>query len=216
MPKNSGSNLKVPAISRFLVESLTPKRGPSPSFGSPHMLLALLLIGDVGMIGRQALARQLNLGEGAARTVVRRLKESGLVETDASGCHLTGNGRRLYDEARRKFSTFASASSGKLTIGEFQTALTVRGKGSAVRSGIEQRDSAIRLGAAGATTYSYRGGRFSIPGGTTDCERDFPSPTWSELRDALRPENGDAIVLCGAKDETTAKLGALAAASTLL
>src|SRR5579863_1234484 len=120
MLRNSRPSQQVAAISRFLADSVVPVRGPSPSFDSPHVLLALLIIGDAVMVGRQALARQLNLGEGAARTIVRRLKDSGLIETDASGCHLTSSGGKLYDEIRRRISKFASASGGKLTIGEFQ------------------------------------------------------------------------------------------------
>ena len=85
-----------------------------------------------------------------------------------------------------------------------------------MRSGIEQRDSAIRLNAAGATTYVIRAGKIAIPGGSTDCEKDFPSRVWSTLRAELRPKDGDAVIVCGARDETTAKLGALSAAVALL
>jgi predicted transcriptional regulator len=194
----------------------TGVRGPSPSFGEAHLLLAYLTIGDTGSIGRQALAKNSNLGEGAIRTVLKKLRDEGYADADASGCHLTETGNRLYRSIRKTLSSFVSIACSQLTIGSSQVALVVRGGGAGVRDGIEQRDYAIRVGASGATTYSIRTGRFTIPGGSSNCEKDFPSGEWSVLRKGLGPRNGDAVVLCGAKDETTAKLGALAAAVTLL
>ena len=57
---------------------------------------------------------------------------------------------------------------------------------------------------------------FTIPGGSEDCEKDFPSGAWVALRTMLRPRHGDAVILCGSDREETARLGALAAALTLL
>ena len=85
-----------------------------------------------------------------------------------------------------------------------------------MQTGLEQRDSVIRLNALGATTFVIKDGRFTVPGGSSDAEKEFPSKVWSVLRERLDPKNGDAVVVCGAKDETTAKLGALSAALTLL
>jgi len=109
----------------------------------------------------------------------------------------------------------AAIEGSRLTMGAAQVAVSVRGAGDAVKSGIEQRDSAISVGAAGATTYVVRGSRFTIPGGSDDCEKDFPSRTWTALRKRLKPKDGDAVILCGSNKEETARLGALSAALTL-
>jgi hypothetical protein len=85
-----------------------------------------------------------------------------------------------------------------------------------LKAGLEQRDAAVKVGAAGASTYIMKSGKFAIPGGSSDCEKDFPSKVWSVLRQQLSPKSGDAVILCGARDETTAKLGALSAALTLV
>ena len=85
-----------------------------------------------------------------------------------------------------------------------------------MQTGLEQRDSAIGLHALGATTFVMREDKFVLPGGSTDSEGEFPGTVWSTLREQLSPKDGDAVVVCGARDETTAKLGALAAALTLL
>ena len=101
-------------------------------------------------------------------------------------------------------------------MGDYQAALALRGAAGRVQSGIEQRDSAIRIGASGATTFIIRSGKFTIPGGSLNCERDFPSPTWSVLKGELNPKDNDVVILCGAQDDVSSRLGALAAASTLV
>lgn len=191
-------------------------KGPSPSFTKAHLFLAFLTIGSGGTIGRQALAKQAGLGEGAVRTVLKRLRDDGYAEVNASGCHLTARGRRLHSSLRRKLSSVAMLERTQLTVGGSQAAIVVRGSARTVKSGIQQRDSAIMVGATGATTYAIKGGKFTIPGGASDCEKEFPSPAWKVLRDELSPRSGDAVVLCGADDSMTAKLGALSAALTLL
>ena len=190
--------------------------GPSPGFERAHVLLTFLTIGESDGIGRHALAAHSGLGDGSVRTVLKKLRDEGYVQVDTAGCHLTDEGRRVFHSTRRKLSTSVSLKGSSLTVGTFQTALAIRGEALSVGSGIEQRDSAVRLGAAGATTYFIKGDKFTVPGGSADCEREYPSPAWQALRRDLNPENGDAVVLCGASKEIAATLGALAAALTLL
>ncbi len=191
-------------------------QGPSPTFERAHLLLAFLTIGESGTIGRHSLAVRASLGEGAVRTVLKRLREEGFADADASGCHLTRAGQEAYSSLIKKLSPMTTIEGSRLTMGAAQVAVSVRGGGGVVKSGIEQRDSAIGLGAAGATTYVVRGSRFTIPGGSDDCEKDFPSKSWKTLRERLKPKDGDAVILCGSEKEETARLGALSAALTLL
>ncbi|HYC12322.1 MAG TPA: DUF4443 domain-containing protein [Nitrososphaerales archaeon] len=204
------------ALSGLMELAEAPVQGPSPSFDRARFLLAFLAIGASGSIGRGALAKSAGLGEGAVRTVLKRLRESGYARVDASGCHLTASGTAAYRTLRHALSDPLRLDGSHLTIGNAQTALAVRGAGSLVKKGLEQRDSAVMAGAEGATTYVVKGGKFTIPGGSSDCESDFPSPAWTTLRDRLKPRDDDAIVLCGASDETKAILGALSAALTLI
>jgi hypothetical protein len=191
-------------------------QGPSPSFGAPQFVLAFLAIGSSGTVGRAALAKKAGLGEGAVRTVLKRLRAGGYAEADASGCHLTESGTRVYRTLERELKGPILVHGSRLTVGRIQAALSIRGGGRLVMNGIEQRDSAVKAGASGATTYVMKGRAFTIPGGSRDCEADFPSPAWDDLRGQLRPREGDAVVLCGSSDEATATLGALSAALTLI
>ena len=193
-----------------------PIQGPTPSFQKPHLVLAFVTIGDSGIIGRQTLAARSGLTEGPIRTILKKLREEGYAEANASGCYLTEAGQRVYESLRSRLTEFLPIEGSELTMGDLQLGLVVRGGGKAVRTGLEQRDSAIRLRAAGATTFVFRDGKFAVPGGSNDCEKDFPSRAWATMRMKLKPRNGDAVIVSGAKDETTAKLGALSAALTLL
>jgi hypothetical protein len=191
-------------------------RGPSPSFEGVHLLFAFLTIGESGPIGRQALARQVGLGEGAIRTVLKKLQEKGYSRADPSGCQLTSRGQDLFSSVRKTLSPLVQLRESDLTLGESQAAVCVRGRSRSVRGGIEQRDSAIRVGATGATTYVIRRGKFTVPGGSEDCEKEFPGESWSQLRHEFMPREGDVVIVCGAEQQITARLGALAAAILLL
>ena len=204
------------SLGRLLEIAERPVQGPSPSFEKPHLVLAFITIGESGIIGRQALAARSGLKEGPVRTVLKKLREDGYVMSNASGCYLTDAGKRVYESLRSRLSPFAPLGSSKLTLGAYQVGIVARGGGRAVQSGLEQRDSVIRLNALGATTFVIKDGRFTVPGESSDPEKEFPSRVWVALREMLGPKNGDAVVVCGARDETTAKLGALAAALTLL
>jgi len=191
-------------------------RGPSPSFTRAHFLLAFLTIGTSGMIGRQALAREAGLGEGAARTILGRLRDGGYVDVNASGAFLTKKGKRLLLLLRDRLLPLVSLEESRLTVGNEQAAVGVRGAGRGLGNGITQRDSAIVVGASGATSYAIRGSKFTVPGGSADCERDFPTGVWKLLRKRLAPRDGDVVIVCGARDSQRAKLGALSAALTLI
>ncbi len=202
------SDLLLPARGRVL--------GPAPSFDKAHLLFAFLKIGESGTIGREALASKAGLGEGAVRTVLKRFRESGYVDVNASGCHLTSDGLAIYTALKRLLSEPVTLGSSDLTVGRSQVAFAVRGAGRLVKGGIEQRDSAVKAGASGATTYVIKGSKFTIPGGSSDCERDFPNPAWKRLRSKLSPRDGDAVILCGSDDDMKATFGSLSAALTLL
>ena len=172
-------------------------------------------VGDNGTVGRLALARYVGLGDGAVRTVLKKIRDAGYLRVSASGCMLTKQGRQLYSRVRARLAGTISLEGSPLTIGSQQAAILVRKGGPSVRSGIEQRDAAIKLGALGATTLVIHGSKFGMPGGPSDCEKEYPSPVWKRLRSELSPEEGDALVLCGSDSQTRSRLGSVAAALTL-
>jgi predicted transcriptional regulator len=190
--------------------------GPSPTYSKAHLLLSILIIGDSGVIGRQALARESGLGEGAIRTIIKKLKQERYIKVAASGCSLTNLGVKLYNDLKRRTPKMISIDRSSLTVGDDQIAILVRNGAAGVTAGIEQRDETIKAGAAGATTFIISRSKFCIPKGSEDCEMDYPGNIWEVLRRQLDPKDGDAIIICGSSDIKLSRIGAISAALTLM
>jgi len=181
------------------------------TYGVVHVLKALELIGSRVGVGRQQLARELNIGESSARTLIKRLREEGLIVVERGGMRLTERGRKLlayFMDSMRSMRVPPTPS----TVSERNHAVLVRGAAHLIRFGVEQRDAALLAGARGATTLIYDGERFHIPG----LERG-PEPELSRLLlEGLRPEAGDVIIIGSAEEDWAAEMGAKAAALELL
>ena len=190
--------------------------GPAPTYSSSHVLLVLLTIGGSGTIGRHALAKEAGLGEGAVRTVIKWLKEDDYITVKPNGCQLTARGKQAYSELKSVMPKTLELSRTALTVGREQVAVLVKKRSGRVRSGIEQRDSSIRAGATGATTYVIKDSKFQVPGSSLDGEKDFPSGAWMKLRSGLQPENGDVVIVCGSDDRRVSFIGAMSAVLALL
>lgn len=187
--------------------------GPAPTFSPLHVIHALDLIAEKPT-GRGKLAEKLGIGPGAARTIVNRLKRSGLIETSKTGCRLTSKGLRVYNEIRKIFGGKAKIDGNKLINAEYNFAILVKNRGHKIRSGIEQRDAAVKIGAKGAAVIVVKNGRFVIPSASEDAAKDYPSLI-EQLVKLFNPEENDVIVIGGADTLEMAEYGSLAAAWTL-
>jgi hypothetical protein len=78
-------------------------------------------------------------------------------------------------------------------LGKFNHAVLLKQYGFALKSGIEQRDAAIRMGAIGATLL-FKHNRFVMLGANYDPLTKEPD-TARLLLEKLKPEDGDAIVI---------------------
>jgi hypothetical protein len=103
------------------------------------------------------------LGEGAARTLIERLKAQGLIAVDRAGCALTKKGEEAWHALHAVFPRKTAIGRSKLTLGSFNVAILVKEGAGKVRSGMEQRDAALIAGAKGATTLQYSSGRLMVP-----------------------------------------------------
>ncbi|HYW00841.1 MAG TPA: DUF4443 domain-containing protein [Candidatus Acidoferrum sp.] len=83
-----------------------------------------------------------------------------------------------------------------------------------VRSGIEQRDAAIRAGAAGAITVIYHDGMLLLPPDGFDLSEKNRSIA-ERLRKEFELLEGDALVIGSGDDKWKAVEDVLAAAETL-
>ncbi len=190
-------------------------KGPRAVFSEVHVLKALDAIGDAGSLGRGKLGLLLGLGQGEVRTLIKRMREKGLISIEAGGCTLTAKGRAEYRKLKEVIPWSEEVQARPLRLGGECWAVLVRGASTRVKRGLEQRDAAVRGGANGAFTAVFDSGRFRVPGEKKDCESAGPSELWSAIR-AASPEEGDVVVISGASEKTSAESGALAAALSLL
>ncbi|MBC7130245.1 DUF4443 domain-containing protein [Candidatus Bathyarchaeota archaeon] len=201
---------------RKILENIAGERapGPAPTFSVFHVIRALELIAEKP-IGRGKLAEKLGIGPGAIRTIVNRLKSTGLISTSKSGCSLTSKGLKLYKEIRKIFGGKSKIDDGKLIQAKYNFAILAKKCGHKVKSGMEQRDAAIKVGAKGAAVIVVKDGRFIIPSASEDASKDYPTLV-KNLVELFKPEENDVIIIGGADSQEMAEYGAMAAAWTLI
>jgi len=196
--------------------SKMPSPGPAPAFSQYHICLALLTIGDLNPIGRIELSRKLGLGEGAARTIIRRLSQAKIITIMKGGCVLTSRGQLVYRALRPKLSTVVSLEARQLALDTSSVAMVIRGAARRVKKGLEQRDAAIRAGATGACTLIISKQRYVMPTADRNEEMSPDDPLVHDLESLLNPKDGDAVMIVSAPNRETAEQGAMAAALGLL
>ncbi len=191
-------------------------RGPRAGFDEAQVIKAIIEIGENKVIGRTKLGSTLDLGQGEIRTLIKRLKDAGLITVEASGCALTPKGKNEFAQLQAAFPWRSLVDGSSLGVGRICFSILARGASKRVRNGIEQRDAAIIAGAAGALTILFVKDRFVTPNDGTDCEKSTDSDEpWRTIR-ASKPREGDAIIISGADESLTAEYGAWSAAKTLL
>ena len=205
--------LSVKSLLERLVLEKAP--GPTPSFTVFDIMKAFEVIAEAGFLGRGALSMRLGLGEGATRTLVARLTEAGLVSTSKSGCSLTEKGEETWTSIKAPMPRKASLEKNELTFAPCNVAILVKGRGGKVRKGLEQRDAAVRAGAAGATTLVFRDKKLILPTVSLDLAKDYPK-AFHQITRILSPEEDDVVIIAGADKPKEAEYGALAAAWTII
>ena len=196
-----------------LLEEKAP--GPSPSFSVFHLVKALELIAKKGPVGRGKISQELKTGEGVARTLIERLKDSRLVVITKLGCSLTKKGEEVWNEFRSVFPQKVRLERIDLTLAPYNIAVQIKDRGDRVRAGVEQRDAAIMSGAKGATTLVFIDKKLVLPTISENVAQDFPL-THRQISKLLELKENDVIVIASADTWERAEYGALAAAWTLI
>ncbi|NWG11318.1 hypothetical protein HXY33_06200 [Candidatus Bathyarchaeota archaeon] len=188
--------------------------GPPPTFSIFHLLCAIELIAEKPT-GRIQLAKNLDLGEGATRTIIDRLKEAGLISISKAGNALTKKGLKFWQEYRSIFEKNVEIGRNELTLADYSYAILIKNRGHKITSGVEQRDAAVVAGAKGATTMMFRRGWLIIPSVSSNVTEDFPKAA-TQIIKLLQPKENDVAIIVSAVTLKRAEYGALAAAWTLL
>ena len=203
------------SLKKFIQEIAGKKApGPSTTFTVFHIFYALELMSQKPL-GRNKLAKKLNVGDGAVRTIISRLRNAGLIETSKEGCSLANKGLEIWRQFEQVFPKRLEIPKSELNESEFNFAFLVKNSGQKVRSGIDQRDAAIIAGARKALVIVFKNGHLRIES-VSDCiEKDYPKAA-SQILKELTPEDNDAIIVAGADSALKAKRGAFAASWSLI
>jgi predicted transcriptional regulator len=203
------------SLKKFIQEIAGKKApGPSTSFTVFHIFYALELLSQEPF-GRNKLAKKLDVGDGAVRTIINRLKDADLIEISKEGCTLTKKGVETWNQFEHFFPKRIEIPKSELSPSDFNFAFLVKNSGNKVKSGIDQRDAAIIAGARKALVTVFKDGHLRIESVSNCIEKDYPKAATQILKE-LTPEDNDVIIIAGADSALRAKRGAFAASWSLL
>ena len=150
----------------------------------------------------------MHIGEGAARTLVLHLKQSGLVDSIRAGTYLTQKGIRFAKKFFDIIPSQCTIETCNIAREKYNHAILLKDYAMTVGNGMDQRDYAILYGAKSATTISFENNRFVFPGEVKDSLRDDPK-TKKILLDNLKPEENDLVIIGSSDEKFVAKISAI-------
>jgi hypothetical protein len=171
------------------------------SFELVHIFKALQLLYSENHVSRSLLCRELDLGEGSVKTLLKHLKMQDLIESTKGGTKLSDRGRRTFAELLDSIPAEITIPKCSVAIGKYNCGILLRGFAFAVKSGIEQRDAAIKIGARGATTLIYKDHKFIMPGKEQNSLEKEPEIA-KLLIEKLNPREKVDIVVIGSDDHS--------------
>jgi predicted transcriptional regulator len=207
--------MKVEALR--VIEKVASKiaSGRAPSFIEVHVIKALETISAGEGVGRTKLSEVLGLGGGATRTLVKHLRNEGIIEVSRSGIVLSEFGEKVFSDLRSRISEEIEIPRSSLTIGSFNVAVLIRNAAVSVKHGVEQRDAAIKAGALGATTLVFSRNKLTMPRVREDIFQNI-QPIYDTLISKLKPRENDVIIIGSANEKRATEFGAKTAALELL
>lgn len=156
--------------------------------------------------------KELGLGEGSIKTLIKHLKMEKLIITTNKGTTMSDRGRKIFEQMSRYICSEAQLPRSTISVSEFNHAILLRNVQFMIKQGVEQRDEAIKMGAKGATTLVFKDGKFLIPGSGYNALKEEKGIE-RHLKNELNPINGDIIII-GSDDVSyvTAELASKTAA----
>ncbi|CUR52335.1 conserved protein of unknown function [Nitrosotalea devaniterrae] len=196
-----------------LLSKVAQRHAPSRmlSFDLVHVFKTMQMMADEKRISRSLMMEQLGLGEGTIKTLVKHLKMYGLVENSNAGMWTTSKGETLYSKLRVSIPREMDIAKCSVARGKFNHAVLLKGMACNIKSGIEQRDAAIKAGAVGATTLLCKNDRLVLPGTGEDLMRN-DQKIHVLIMEKLSPEQNDVIIIGSSQSKKVAEMAAKSAA----
>ncbi len=164
-----------------------------------------------GPISRKNLATRLETGEGVMRRLLDRLEIDGLIIRKKRGVIFSQASELLLSDIQVKEIVIDLQG---LAVDLFNTAILIVTGAIGLRYGLEQRDSAVRAGASGATTLVYKDSKLRIPSHPTHTPVKIGITRY--FQGLFQLEEGSIILIGSGPSYVVGERGALAAAFTLL
>lgn len=170
------------------------------------MILFLLY----GRLGRRQISNYLNIGEGIAKKMMKKLNNQGLIDVKRGGGSLSGKG---LENLRDKLSRFKIVSVNVFDAEE--VCPNCKGIGFLLRSLslfrlVEVRDEAVRGGARGALIIKIERGGLLLPPNLGDLRDYFPLLA-REIKENFEMREGDTVILAFSENIGEAIIGGLKA-----
>ncbi len=196
-----------------LLSKVAQRHAPSRmlSFDLVHVFKTMQMMADEKRISRSLMMEQLGLGEGSIKTLVKHLKMYGLVENSNAGMWMTNKGETLYAKLRVSIPREMDIAKCSVALGKFNHAVLLKDMAYNIKSGIEQRDAAIKAGAVGATTLLCKNDRLVLPGTGEDLMRN-DQKIHVLIMEKLSPEQNDVIIIGSSQSKKVAEMAAKSAA----
>ncbi len=187
------------------------KCGPSNRFVDSDVILLLDKLSQNEHMSRVSIKDFLNLGEGSARKLVDLLKEYHMVDVKQTGVSIKAGGNVLLNSLGLNIVDIQIPY---YVIGKFQQGVLVKNAMERVFNGIEQRNTAIRAGGDGCTTWVMRDGfLIMLPDWNVDKENPQLS---ANIRRSVNMDDGDVFIVGGGETLRLARAAAIDAALGLI
>lgn len=145
---------------------------------------------------------------------MRHLQMNNMIKATNAGTTMTQKGEALLLELLSSIPTEMNLPKCSIALGKFNYVVLLKQHSHAIKSGVEQRDAAIKIGAKGATTLLFKQNKFVMPSNTNyDSLQKEPKISKLLIR-MLNPEEGDAIII--GSDDMHKKRSEFAAKSAAL
>ena len=209
-----------------------------PTYDYVHVILALFIFGEHQKgIGRYRLEKELSIGSGTAKSLVKRLKKDiefiTILSNDnkRTGHILTENGENYLSRIKQKipFIEEGDLSIVKNIIIESQNVnpyvCIVKNAAKSLTNGLDQRDAAIKVGGTGASCLIYDGTNLTFPSLSMSKPDEEYMKVDEEVQEYFEEkvktlnsslEKNDIIIIGQGNDSKKARLSALNAALTLI
>ena len=206
-----------------------------PSFERVHVILALFIFGkNKEGIGRYRLQKELSIGSGTARSLIKKLKKDInfiKILSDEKGHILEKRGIEYLNKIKEKISLIEPGDSmiiKDIIVGNednYSYLCLVKNAVNRISSGIEQRDAAIKIGGIGATCLLYDGKNLIFPSQSLDFNEKNQMKVEDNIfryihslikNNKAQLEENDVIIIGLGENPENARLAALNAALTIV